>query len=880
MSPPGNPLSIVPVRLAFLVTLLSASALFAGTTGKISGSVQAVETGESLVGVNVVVVGTSLGAATDASGNYFILNVPPSTYTVQASMIGYKIMSVQDVIVTTDHTSRVDFELEVSTLAGEEVTITAVKPLIQKDLTSTEASISSEQIENLPVLTLSDVLNLQAGVVEGHFRGGRSNEVSYMIDGVPINDVFNSDAAHLVENNVIQELKVISGTFNAEYGQAQSGIVDIITKHGSKDFTGSAGIQLGDYLSNHTDIFWNIDELSPLHYQDYTLFLSGPFFSRINYLVSAEQVEDEGYLYGRNVLLPVDSVAWGDGSYIPMAYNNRTSIFAKLSVTLSQRDVFSLSGSFQNRDQNRDHEIYDHRYRYNPTGMGASHEQGMIGIASWNHIFSPRSYVNLKASVNRKDFQRYVYKDTSDSRYAVDWRLRQTGNFSFYTGGTDMKHFIRSTETTLLKGDYTNQLSTRLQIQTGAEWKQHNLHLHDIVLKKNSETNYEVRVPPPNTADNQEYDRSPIDIAAYVQSKWESDDFIFNLGMRFDYFDAQDSIINDLSRPRTSTKSRSSPNYQLSPRLGIAYPITDRGVMHVSYGHFFQLPEFQFLYSNPSFTVNPEEGRAAVLDHPFGNANLNPQKTVSYEIGLQQELSNNTAVDLTVYYKDIRNLLGSEINTIATGEEHSGIDYGRYVNRDYGQVRGFTLAFERRMSGGFSANVDYTYQIARGNASDPKAILIDSKSDPPVESEKQLVPLDWDRTHALNVRFSVQPNPDLSLTLVGILGNGFPYTPEAEELRTSIENAARKPSIMTFDFFMHRSLHIGPFSASLSLKVLNLFDRLNEKDVYADTGRSTYTTEIFKPGQVEGPNTKEEFFTRPDWYEAPRRAIVGLTLSF
>ncbi|UCD38702.1 MAG: carboxypeptidase-like regulatory domain-containing protein, partial [Fidelibacterota bacterium] len=249
--------------------------MFAGTTGKIGGVVQGRDTGEALIGVNVVVTETALGAATDMNGHYFILNVPPGTYTVQASMIGYKTITVRNVSVSTDHTSQVDFELEVSTLVGEEVIVTAEKPLIKKDLTSTEASVSADQIENLPVLTLSDVLNLQAGVVEGHFRGGRSNEVSYMIDGVPINDVFNSDAALLIENNVIQELKVISGTFNAEYGQAQSGIVDIITKNGSDNFTGSAGLQMGDYISSHKNIFWNINKLSPLHYQDYTLFFSG-----------------------------------------------------------------------------------------------------------------------------------------------------------------------------------------------------------------------------------------------------------------------------------------------------------------------------------------------------------------------------------------------------------------------------------------------------------------------------------------------------------------------------------------------------------------------------------------------------------------------------
>ncbi len=879
-SPPVPPVTWGRPLRWFLFSLLLIHNIFAGTTGKVAGSVRDRETGEALIGVNIVVSGIALGAASDINGDYFVLNVPPGTYTVRAFMIGYKTMTVQNVLVTTDHTSQVNFELEVSTLIGEEVIITAVKPLIRMDLTSTEASISSQQIENLPVLTLTDVLNLQAGVVEGHFRGGRSNEVSYMIDGVPINDVFNSDAALFIEINVIQELKVISGTFNAEYGQAQSGIVDIITKNGSANFTGSASLMSGDYLSSHKDIFWNIDALNPMHYFDYTLFFSGPLGSRLNYLMSAERVEDEGSLYGRNIYQPTDVETPGDNSFVPMAYNNRTSLFGKIALSLTSRDMATFSMTYQQRDQNRDNGIYDHLFRYNPHGAGASHEQGTIGIFNWNHVFSPRSYLNLRASANHKIFQRYVYEDSLDSDYSSDWRLRVRGNFAFHTGGTDMTYFQRKTTTTLVKGDFTNQISPSFQIQTGGEVKQHDLHLHDIVLKKNAETGNLVMIPPPNTADNQEYDHSPIEAAAYIQSKWESDDFILNLGVRLDYFDSRGIVIDTLSRPRTSTRSNSTPSYQFSPRLGIAYPITDRGVMHVSYGYFFQIPEFQYLYTNPSFTVNPEEGRATVLNYPFGNANLKPQQTVGYEIGLQQELSGNTAIDATVYYKDIRNLLGSELNTIATGEEHSGIDYGRYINRDYGQVKGFTLAFERRMSDGFSANLDYTYQVTRGNASDPRATLIDNQSDPPVESEKQLVPLDWDRTHSLNVQLSVNPIPNLTLTFVGVMGNGFPYTPEAEQRRANIENSARKPFTMTFDCFISRAFSLGRYKGSLNLKILNLFDRLNERDVYADTGRSTYTTEIYRPGEVQGTNTKEEFFTRPDWYSAPRRVIAGLTISF
>jgi carboxypeptidase family protein/TonB-dependent receptor-like protein len=200
----------------------------AQTTGKIAGTVTDAATGESLPGVNVLIDGTTQGTATDRDGYYFILNVRPGTYAVKASFIGFSPVTVQNVQVQVGKTTVVDFALGEEVIEGEEIVIVATRPAVERDLTSSIASISAEQLENLPVLNFSDVINLQAGVVEGHFRGGRVGEVAYMVDGVPINDVYDQSFAFQVENNAIQEVQIISGTFNAEFGQAQSGVVNIV----------------------------------------------------------------------------------------------------------------------------------------------------------------------------------------------------------------------------------------------------------------------------------------------------------------------------------------------------------------------------------------------------------------------------------------------------------------------------------------------------------------------------------------------------------------------------------------------------------------------------------------------------------------------------
>ena len=196
-------------------------------------------------------------------------------------------------------------------------------------------------------------------------------------------------------------------------------------------------------------------------------------------------------------------------------------------------------------------------------------------------------------------------------------------------------------------------------------------------------------------------------------------DLIINVGLRYDYFDANSMIPTDLRDPDNSLTNRPEPEafkkvkpkQQFSPRVGFAFPITASGVIYASYGQFFQIPEFSRLYENPSFTV-----RGGTFNTVLGNADLEAQRSVLYEIGLQQELTPNLAVDLTIYHRDVRFLLGTALYSAYTG----GDSYGVYENRDFGSVRGVTTAFSYRARvSGVTAGLNYTCQTVRGNGSDP-----------------------------------------------------------------------------------------------------------------------------------------------------------------
>jgi hypothetical protein len=213
---------------------------WAGTTGKISGRV--IDAAQKPVPwVQVLVPAQRLSANTNAEGEYTILNVPPGTYEVIFRHVSYKQLTVRDVLVTADQAARTDATLVEATVATlEEIVVTAKRPPVDLNLTSSQTTVTREEIEQLPVQQLDDLVNLQAGVVEGHFRGGRLGEVQYQVDGISVNNAFDNKNAFTLDRSLLQEVQVISGTFDAEYGQAMSGVVNAVLRQGTDKFQWSA----------------------------------------------------------------------------------------------------------------------------------------------------------------------------------------------------------------------------------------------------------------------------------------------------------------------------------------------------------------------------------------------------------------------------------------------------------------------------------------------------------------------------------------------------------------------------------------------------------------------------------------------------------------
>ncbi len=875
--------AISMMALAFLLSFQA----FAGTTGKIAGLAKDKSNGEPMVGANIYIDGHPYGAASDADGYYYILNIPPGTYTLIAQIIGYHEVRITSVRVDVDLTTRVNFELQAETIEGEEVIVIADRPLIQNDLTSTSVNISSEEIKALPVDDFNQVVELQAGVVAGHFRGGRTGEVAYMVDGIPVNDRFNNSLSVQVENTSIQQLEVISGTFNAEYGQALSGVVNIITREGGSKYEFDVSGYIGNYFSTHDDVFPHIDDIDALGIQNIQASLSGPvpFIPQLKFFATYRYLQDDGYYYSRRLYLPSDDnpfLPGGDRAVLPLDNSERQSFSGKATYYLTS----SLKLNYGYLWEDNTNRYYNHAFRLVPDANKTHYRTSNNHNIQINHGVSKSTFYTIKLARNFSDYTGYVYADPYDLRYLDSDNGQPQSNYTYRSGGNESDRYSRNTTTWLGKWDMSSQVTKLHKLGAGVNVQWHEIYNFwtDLDIENSSEETGIV-YPQKYSPGQEEYTKEPLEISAYLQDKVEFDNFIINLGLRYDYFDPRTDMPADPRNPELITlfsqeTVAASVKTQFSPRLGVAFPISSRGVIHVSYGHFFQIPNFEYLYQGITDSAGVSRyyiPREARLNTVKGNPDLEPQRTVMYELGLQQALSNQLVVEFTAYYRDIRDLVGTEII-----ETYDTKKYARYVNRDYGNVTGMILSFEKRFADHWGARLDYTFQIAEGNSSDPQTVFLDNQSDPPRESEKQLIPLDWDQRHTLNLALNTGTPGSWNAGLISRFGSGTPYTAASRFLLGEVvfRNNRTKPPSLSFDLKAEKFFNIDRTRLTAYLWIVNLFDRLNEWNVYGSTGTADNDLEAeLGAGEIIGLHTLDDYISNPTYYSPPRQIRLGLSVG-
>ncbi|RMD86506.1 MAG: hypothetical protein D6813_14850, partial [Calditrichaeota bacterium] len=805
------------------------------TTGKLAGLVRDKDTGEPLVGANVVLVGTTYGAASDVDGYYVILNVPAGTYTVEINYIGYKTVRIENVRIVPDITKQLNVDMEATTLQGQVIEVVAEKPFFEKTATNTISVIDAEEIEKIPIKGISQMIGLSAGVVmtEGSggetgnaalfVRGGRANETKIVVDGIPYENALFGGNAGTVPDNAVEQVSAQLGGFSAKYGNAQSGLINIVTKTGSlQKFEGSFEAM----SSELTD---------PYGYNSFNFTLGGPirFISkRLSFFTSVERIKtDDNAPSAVAVEIPTVGLK---SDVRPNSGSELTRFTTKFALDYEKiKAALTLTGSY------RETRTYIHSYAKNNSEHNPINHQYITGGSfKLTHFIKDNFYYDLTlyARMNENESGDGVWFDNllaygdsiANAKIGITlpahgFRIRRDAVGVFFDKGRVSNGYTRYIINTI-GGDinFTYQFNKHL-LEFGGTYKKDIIRFYslgpvglasayyegghtmeEVFASVNPEFyGYDILLNENNNDYFKEIDgnlweipgpKKPTIIGAYINDKIEFQNFVLNAGLRLDYFDPATKRLIDPNNPfaRGASANKLDPEdfedakkeIYVSPRLGFAFPVTDKTVFHAQYGLFRQAPLYTDLF------YNWREIQTLERDQNFfmRDGQLHMETTTHYEFGFNQQIGNYAAIEINAFYKNTRGL----VNTVRQLANIGGATkiYLTPRNTDFGTVKGLTFGLDVRKVGPVSSRIDYTFSYAEGTGSSQSSSLIAAFRNPEGEIPLAIAPLSFDQRHTLIGQVALSAGKGEGPVLMGkkLLENsnatfiisynsGRPYTP-------------------------------------------------------------------------------------------------------
>ena len=877
----------------------------AGTTGRISG--RALEKGNDPVSfANVIVLGTKQGTMTDETGAFVIAGIPVGTYQVKLQAIGYDPI-IQTVQVNAGQTAVVNFSLGQTKVVKEVETIEVrAEKRIDTKSSTTKQTISAEKLKEIPVDNLSQAIATKAGIVaqggELHFRGGRGGEVKFQFDGVEATDpAFGGQAS--IANLAVAGTDVLSGGFDAEYGNALSGVVSVSTKEGSDRLGGEVRWDTDRY-GDPTKTFDNYDR--------FTFGFGGPTpVKNLTYFATYEGSFSDTYLksgMSRPHRTLLDFIQLGNRQ------SNQINTNFKLAYRMNPRNKLT----FETINNHTITTPYDHEWSrkgyvsvlYDTTrgSDGSVTLNPRYGSWSATPVDSTSQFVNLADHVPTFDdrFQQFTTVWTNQLSDKSVWTTRVaslnfnttntvggkdpweywvqspfywSGNIGFgtennpffATHGDQPVYLKRQTRVYTLKTDYSTRRWKQHTWKTGIEAKYNRVQNLSLAFP-NSESN---GLPGGTRSDFVNFNPEG---AAYVQDRWEFEGLVLNAGLRFDLFSPGSQIA------AVDLKSGKRFKQQFSPRLGIAYPVSDRDVLSFHYGWTYQTPARSFIFENRgiSSTVGVK-----------GNPDLEPETNIAYQAGVQHLFTKDISGQFSVFFKDIYGLI-----TVRQERDENGNLVNVYFNGDYASARGFEASLIKSFSHKFSTDVNYTYSIATGVASDPNTALQffnGGRLYLPISEQ----PLNWDQRHTVSIASTIRDPGKWGLRMLWTYGSGFPFTPGFRNDRRpdpALTNSRRMPSQARLTVDGDKFYKIWGQNVTLFVDARNVLDATNIQNLspgrrspFVNTAGDDYTiyyTETGRTGgaylqDVNGDNVLDWVPTHdPRVFEEGRNVRMGVSVTF
>lgn len=874
--------------------------IFPVEKGSIQGQIQDAKTKEALPGVNIIAKGTYYGAATDFNGKFKIENVTPGTYTIEVSLIGYKTTQYTGIKVAEGKPTVLDVLLEETVLTlDQDIVVVGDKPLINIEETQSKKSISREDIELSIVENVNDIVVQQAGVVKSdnsiHIRGGRSYENAFMLDGVSVQDPLAGTGFGLqLSANSIEEVEVITGGFNAEFGQATSGIVNVRTREGSiNKYAGSVTYKkdnFGDRTSPHV---FNIDIIEanlsgPEPFTNFILpalglHVPGELSFFVNGYAGLSDGITQGYYKPKSRII-YSSIFEGDKfayraenswfalgklTYKPSptfkigySYNQSVSINQNSQSLQSNLEYVEPSPGYQYEFQNilEDANTFTHNNKYNTLTVTHTLNSRTFYEVKLGHFFT-----HLRADANGKHWSEYTEPKDIPS-FPVEYYNPDRDTIGIIPGdgfwdvGNPSTWRDHHVEEFSLKGDITSFFDEKNKFKAGFNIQFQEMQVVDIFRPWVGELGL----------NNDIYKVYPAIGSMYAQDNINFGGMILNFGLRYDFWfpgkfvdDAVDNpdVITIPDEIRKKYKEESFNLFgnryykgRLSPRLGISHPISEFQTLFFSYGHFSKWPRPQFVYAK----LSPYSAKSSF--QRFGNPNLKPETTVAYELGLKTQISDDDVFTATAYYKDIFDYVNTRTSLISSAR-FATQRFITYVNQDYARSRGLELEYKKRIGKWFTGAANFSYSIVTGKASsaDDGVLVLSGLLEESIKEEY----VGWDRpfTGSINTSFYVEKDKalfgfgngyldDISVLLRLFYQSGKRYTPavfsgsyaqdgrpEYEFIRNSRYNQIGDDWFWV-DLNLEKNIKVGGMRFILFMEVSNLFDHKNSAIINPVTGRA------------------------------------------
>ncbi len=931
------------MKIKILILFLLVYKIMAQQNGFITGQVIDGETNEPLVGVNVFVKGTYFGAATDIDGYYSIANVAPGSYDVETSIIGYKLVLQTGITVLPGEHVQLNFTMEKTVLAlGEEVVVLGKKPLFDVDETSSVSRISADDIQNKVVSSVEDILSEQIGVTkqdnEIHIRGGRIDESMFIVDGMSVKDPLSGYSGNLFINaEAIEDLEIVTGGYDAEYGQAMSGIVNIKLKEGRDRFEGAFKYASDNFGIGKNTFSESIDDRFEFN-------IGGPalIFEKLPHFIGMDMpgkfsffINGYGKIYDSNLPVAKKLYPHRNWSTIPgltesqtdrllaklaPRENNDWHVLYKLTWELDQKRKLAFSydismninqGFFMPRAFSSTY--YPYAYQKILDNYNTITRETRLGNVNWVHTLSTQSFYEITvgrfitmehSAVQDLHWTEYEERlDLNPINYTLkddEGNTRITYGDEFYDTGMSPEWYDTFSDNWRMDIDWVYQTRTRHKIKTGLDHNVSDIQVLDIEEPWTGTTGFGVN-----------YDRYKVQTlfgALYLQDRIVFDGMTLNIGMRYDYWmpgkyvenalkdttrSSSTEIINWTEMKETFDKETFSfmgyrTKGRISPRFGISHPVTNNDVLYFYYGHFSQLPTFQYVYSKLS------SGSQSTYQ-VFGNPNLNPKTTVQYEIGIKHRFSEDQVLELKAYWKDMFDYETSQ-TIVPSNPKFAHLRFNMYFNADYARSRGIEFILKSRVLPNWFLDANINYSIVTGKSSSPNDNLLVQAGE---IREKPLNEnfMSWDRPLQFfsNISYNHPSNWGLSLRLEYNSGRRYtasiPGTKDYPDGYITVDGvqyfigttdddrpyySISKISEKTIDLKLFKSFQFDRIRLKTYLEVENLLNYEIPRRVNPFTGEGFGPGEIFSYSLLDDPNPNYD----PSRNRQPRTTTFGIQVLF